>query len=114
MEDGLVLTPETIGNNCGPPRTRPLRTLAETRGSALTAQALGDYATGSNHVLPTSGAARSRGGLSAADFVRITSVQRVDRDGLARIGRAASTLARAEGLLAHARSIDMRLGATER
>ena len=80
----------------------------------LTAQALGDYATGSNHVLPTSGAARSRSGLSAADFVRVTSVQRVDRAGLARIGRAASTLARAEGLLAHARSIDIRLGAAER
>ena len=44
-----------------------------------TAQAAGDYATGSNHVLPTSGAARFRGGLSAADFVRVMSVQRVSR-----------------------------------
>ena len=42
------------------------------------AQASGDYATGSNHVLPTSGAARARGGLSAADFVRVTTVQRAD------------------------------------
>ena len=78
----------------------------------LTAQALGDYATGSNHVLPTSGAARSRSGLGAADFVRLTTVQRVDGRGLSRIGRAASTLARAEGLLAHARSIDIRMGAS--
>ena len=50
-----------------------------------TAQAAGDYATGSNHVLPTSGAARFRGGLSAADFVRVMSVQRVTRAGLARL-----------------------------
>ena len=46
-----------------------------------TAQAAGDYATGSNHVLPTAGAARYRGGLSAADFVRVMSVQRVTRAG---------------------------------
>ena len=42
------------------------------------AQASGDYATGSNHVLPTNGAARARGGLSAADFVRVATVQRRD------------------------------------
>ena len=42
----------------------------------FTAQAAGDYATGSNHVLPTSGASRFRGGLSASDFVRVMSVQR--------------------------------------
>lgn len=74
------------------------------------AQALGDYVTGSNHVLPTSGAARARGGLSAADFVRITTVQRVTRRGLGEIGWAGAALARAEGLTAHARSIEMRLG----
>ena len=43
----------------------------------FTAQAAGDYATGSNHVLPTAGAARFRGGLSAADFVRVMAVQRL-------------------------------------
>jgi histidinol dehydrogenase len=74
-----------------------------------TAQAAGDYATGSNHVLPTSGAARFRGGLSAADFVRVTSVQRLTRRGLASIGSAVATLAEAEGLQAHARSIRIRL-----
>jgi histidinol dehydrogenase len=74
----------------------------------FSAQASGDYATGSNHVLPTSGAARARGGLSAADFVRVSSVQRLTRDGLARIAPAAIALAEAEGLTAHAASIRMR------
>lgn len=74
----------------------------------FSAQASGDYATGSNHVLPTSGAARARGGLSAADFVRVSSVQRLTRDGLARIAPAAITLAQAEGLRAHAASIAVR------
>ena len=74
-----------------------------------TAQGAGDYAIGSNHVLPTSGAARFRGGLSAADFVRVTSVQRVTARGLANIAPTAITLARAEGLTAHAASIQVRL-----
>ena len=72
------------------------------------AQASGDYATGSNHVLPTNGAARARGGLSAADFVRVSTVQHVSRQGIRHIGAAAVTLARAEGLLAHAASIAIR------
>jgi len=76
---------------------------------AYAAQAAGDYATGSNHVLPTGGAARSRGGLSAADFVRIMSVQRVTRAGLARLAATILPLARAEGLDAHAASIQLRL-----
>ena len=74
-----------------------------------TAQAAGDYATGSNHVLPTAGAARSRGGLSAADFVRVMSVQRITRAGLARLAPTILPLARAEGLEAHAESIEVRL-----
>ena len=73
------------------------------------AQAAGDYATGSNHVLPTSGAARFRGGLSAADFVRVMSVQRLTRAGLARLAATIVPLARAEGLEAHAASIEVRL-----
>ena len=74
-----------------------------------TAQAAGDYATGSNHVLPTAGAARARGGLSAADFVRVMSVQRLTSAGLARLAPAILPLARAEGLDAHAESIEVRL-----
>lgn len=74
-----------------------------------TAQAAGDYATGSNHVLPTAGAARFRGGLSAADFVRVMSVQRLTRAGLAGLAPTILALARAEGLDAHAESIEVRL-----
>jgi histidinol dehydrogenase len=78
------------------------------------AQASGDYATGSNHVLPTSGAARARGGLSAADFVRVSTVQRVTQAGLRRIAPAAIALARAEGLAAHAASIEIRVKGTRK
>ena len=78
------------------------------------AQALGDYVTGSNHVLPTRTAARSRGGLSAADFVRSYTVQIVTRSGFTRLSRPAMTLALAEGLTAHAASISCRLTPTER
>jgi histidinol dehydrogenase len=73
------------------------------------AQAAGDYATGSNHVLPTRGAARSRGGLAAADFVRVTSIQRLTRRGLRGIAPTVVALAEAEGLAAHARSIRVRM-----
>jgi histidinol dehydrogenase len=76
---------------------------------AWSAQVAGDYAIGSNHVLPTAGAARFRGGLSAADFVRLVSVQRVTREGLARLAPTITTLARTEGLEAHARSIHIRV-----
>jgi histidinol dehydrogenase len=74
------------------------------------AQASGDYATGSNHVLPTNGAARARGGLSASDFVRVATVQHVTARGLRNIGPAVVTLAKAEGLSAHAASVSIRLG----
>jgi histidinol dehydrogenase len=73
------------------------------------AQVAGDYAIGSNHVLPTAGAARVRGGLSAADFVRQITVQRLTRAGLGGIAQAVMTLARAEGLHAHADSIAARV-----
>jgi len=78
------------------------------------AQAAGDYAIGSNHVLPTAGAARARGGLSAADFVRQITVQRLTRAGLHRIGPGVVTLASAEGLGAHAESVAIRLGGGRR
>jgi histidinol dehydrogenase len=73
------------------------------------AQVAGDYAIGSNHVLPTAGAARARGGLSAADFVRQITVQRLTRNGLRGIGDTVMTLAAAEGLQAHAASIGVRV-----
>ena len=70
--------------------------------------AAGDYATGSNHVLPTAGAARFRGGLNAADYVRVVAVQRVTRAGLRAIAESAVAMARVEGLAAHAGSIEAR------
>lgn len=73
-----------------------------------TAQVAGDYAIGSNHVLPTAGAARYRGGLNAADFVKLVSVQRVTKSALKRLSGTITTLARAEGLEGHARSIEVR------
>ena len=73
-----------------------------------TAQVAGDYAIGSNHVLPTGGAARVRGGLHAADFVRVVSVQRVTGRGLKTLGPAVRALALAEGLTSHARSMTVR------
>jgi histidinol dehydrogenase len=72
-------------------------------------EAAGDYASGPNHVLPTSGAARLRGGLSAADFVKVISVQELSRDGLAELAPTITALARAEGLEAHARSVEVRV-----
>jgi histidinol dehydrogenase len=71
-------------------------------------QAAGDYAVGPNHVLPTGGVARFRGGLSVQDFTKTISVQQLSRDGLDRIGGAIVTLAEAEGLRAHAESIRVR------
>jgi histidinol dehydrogenase len=71
-------------------------------------QAAGDYAAGPNHVLPTDGVARFRGGLGVQDFVKTISVQQLSRDGLDRIGAAVITLAEAEGLKAHAESIRVR------
>src|SRR5262249_43475630 len=73
------------------------------------AQASGDYVTGSNHVLPTGGAAAARGGLSAADFVRVSTVQRLTGAGLRAIAPHGLALARAAGLHAHAESIRVRL-----
>jgi histidinol dehydrogenase len=73
-------------------------------------QAAGDYASGPNHVLPTAGVARFRGGLSVMDFVKIITVQELSEKGLTRIAPAVVTLAETEGLRAHAKSIRLRCG----
>lgn len=70
--------------------------------------AAGDYASGPNHILPTGGAARLRGGLSAADFTKTISVQRLSRRGLFSLRRAITILAATEGLKAHAHSVETR------
>jgi histidinol dehydrogenase len=72
-------------------------------------EAAGDYASGPNHVLPTSGMARLRGGLSAADYVKVISVQQLNEHALSGLAPAITTLARAEGLEAHARSVEVRV-----
>jgi histidinol dehydrogenase len=72
------------------------------------AQSFGDYASGTNHVLPTGGAARTRGGLSVTDFVKCISMQKVSRAGVQRLAPVVEEFARAEGLLAHARSVEVR------
>jgi histidinol dehydrogenase len=71
-------------------------------------QAAGDYASGPNHVLPTAGQARFRGGLSVLDFVKVVTVQELTRDGLKQIGKTVETLAQIEGLRAHAASVSVR------
>jgi len=75
-----------------------------------TPEAVGDYVAGSNHVLPTGRSARFSSGLTVLEFMKRTSVVRAGRDGLEAIGPAAVTLAEAEGLPAHARSVAIRLG----
>lgn len=78
-----------------------------------TPEALGDYITGSNHVLPTTRAARFASGLSTLDFMKRISLQHVGEKGLQRIGPLAERLAEAEGLPAHALSISQRLSISE-
>lgn len=72
------------------------------------AQPAGDYASGPNHVLPTGGQARFRGGLSVMDFMKIITVQQLSAAGLRRIAPGIECLAEAEGLAAHAASVRMR------
>jgi histidinol dehydrogenase len=72
------------------------------------AQAAGDYATGPNHVLPTGGGARLRGGLSVLDFIKLITVQELDSEGANRIASTVIRLAELEGLHAHARSMQLR------
>ena len=75
---------------------------------AHTPESAGDYASGPSHVLPTGGAARLRGGLSAADFVKVIAIQELSSEALDALAPTITTLARAEGLEAHARAIEVR------
>ncbi|EJN59125.1 histidinol dehydrogenase [Halogranum rubrum] len=75
--------------------------------------AAGDYASGTNHVLPTNGGAKLYGGLSVDTFLRSTTVQRLDREGLDSLASTITTLAEAEGLEAHAESVRQRLDAED-
>jgi histidinol dehydrogenase len=74
-----------------------------------TPEAIGDYVAGSNHVLPTARSARFSSGLGVLDFMKRTSILRLDAGALGKLGPAAIALGKAEGLDAHARSVAMRL-----
>lgn len=76
---------------------------------SLTPEVIGDYVAGSNHVLPTARSARFSSGLGVLDFMKRTSLLSLDRRGLEALGPAAMTLARAEGLEAHRRSVAIRI-----
>jgi histidinol dehydrogenase len=92
---------------------RSLLPLIRTAGSVFlgnwTPEALGDYCSGANHVLPTHGYARTASGLCVDDFLRRMTVQEASREGLAALGPVAERLALLEGLDAHAASISVRL-----
>lgn len=100
----------SLADNPGPDTT--LLERVQSAGTvflgAHAAQPLGDYASGSNHVLPTAAWAHARGGLSAADFVKCISVQSITGRGVQRLANSAQSLARAEGLLAHEQAIEVR------
>ena len=74
-----------------------------------TPESLGDYCSGTNHVLPTYGYARAYGGLSVTDFLRRMTLQRATQSGLQGVGPCAATLAQAEGLEAHRMAVEYRL-----
>jgi histidinol dehydrogenase len=76
-------------------------------------EVIGDYVAGSNHVLPTAHSARFASGLGVLDFMKRTSILKLDADGLKALGPAAMTLARAEGLEGHRRSVAIRLNDRE-
>ena len=76
-----------------------------------TPESLGDYCSGTNHVLPTGGHARAYSGLGVADFVKRITIQEATAEGLRALGPVAIALARLEGLEAHARAVDVRLSA---
>jgi histidinol dehydrogenase len=73
-------------------------------------ESAGDYASGPSHVLPTGGGARLRGGLSAADFVKVIAIQEISPSALEELAPTIRMLARAEGLEAHARAVEVRSG----
>jgi histidinol dehydrogenase len=79
----------------------------------FTSESLGDYCAGPNHVLPTAGTARFSSPLGVYDFVKRTSLIEVSAAGAQSLGRIASVLAHGEGLQAHARAAEMRLGASD-
>jgi histidinol dehydrogenase len=120
-----VATAFAVSNDYAPEHlivqvAEPRRWLSEVRtaGSVFlgqwTPEPMGDYCSGTNHVLPTYGYARAYSGLSLGDFVRRMTVQEITPAGLRDLGPVARTLAELEGLDAHANAVTIRLNALER
>lgn len=111
LEEACELSNRFAPEHLSIPNTKLLKHIQHAGGIFIgphSPEAAGDYASGPNHVLPTSGAARLRGGLSAADYVKVITTQQLSPAHLAALAPAVSTLARAEGLEAHARSVEVR------
>ncbi len=113
MQVSNAYAPEHLILNVSSPRE--LLAAVECAGSvfvgAWSPESVGDYCSGTNHVLPTYGHARAWSGVSVASFMKQITVQELSSDGLRSIGDCAVTLARAEGLEAHARAVSLRLQA---
>ncbi|PSK94672.1 histidinol dehydrogenase [Taibaiella chishuiensis] len=117
LEEGMAVmnayAPEHLILACS--EARRLASMVVNAGSVFIGnyapESAGDYASGTNHTLPTNGYARSYSGVSLDSFVRKITFQELSPEGLQQIGTAVRTLARAEGLEAHARAIDIRLRA---
>ena len=112
LEEAVVLANRFAPEHLCVPKGVPLSKVQNAGGvfvGPCSPEAAGDYAVGPNHVLPTGGMARLRGGLSVLDFVKIISVQQLQPVGLKRLAPAIVSLARGEGLEAHARSVEIRL-----
>ncbi|MBL8243460.1 MAG: histidinol dehydrogenase, partial [Rhodanobacteraceae bacterium] len=113
VEVSNAYAPEHLILNVADPRRLMLS--VENAGSIFlgryTPESLGDYTSGTNHVLPTYGHARTWSGLSVQSFQKLVTVQEASADGLKGIGPAAITLANAEGLSAHALAVQLRLRA---
>jgi histidinol dehydrogenase len=115
LDDAVALTDAIAPEHLEIETHDPERLAAKIRNAgaiflgAHTPEAIGDYVAGSNHVLPTARSARFSSGLGVLDFMKRTSILRLDADALGKLGPAAIALGEAEGLDAHARSVAMRL-----
>ncbi|MGA7295879.1 MAG: histidinol dehydrogenase, partial [Rhodanobacteraceae bacterium] len=115
MQVSNTYAPEHLILNVNNPRE--LLDAVECAGSvflgAWSPESVGDYCSGTNHVLPTYGHARAWSGVSVASFMKQITVQELSSDGLRSIGDCAMTLAETEGLDAHARAVSLRLQAMQ-
>ncbi len=115
FDDAVAFANEFGAEHLSISTRRPMEALRKIRSAGsifvgeYTPVAAGDYGVGPNHILPTLGEARRRGGVTAATFLKIVSYQMLSREGLENAAPTAAALARLEGLDAHRRSIEIRL-----